>query len=183
MCSYCHAFILQWELVHHVRAKEEEVSVSYITASTSCNINYTVKGSLGVLLPHVFYFFHAILPFPRRSCHGVCLCHADPIPEFSLEVNPLSKSFNVSVDVADYPVYARWCYIKARVCKGNSPFLMQTFPSQPQSVVLDFPLLLPCVCMEVFPLLYNSISARFWDRLSGVSLSFPGLLQLQRCPS
>lgn len=110
-------------------------------------------------------------------CHGVCLCIADPVPAFSLEVNPVAKSFRVTLDVAEYPVYVKWCY-KGPVCIGSNSSKMHS-----QSEVHNFPFLLPCFCVEVGPPLYNFTSARLLDGLPGLSLSFPGLLQLYRCPS
>lgn len=63
------------------------------------------------------------------------------------------------------------------------PRCVQIIPSQSQSAVLDFPYLLPCTCVEVVPLLCKVISARLLDHLSGISVSFPGLLHWQGCPS
>lgn len=118
----------------------------------------------------MFWIF--FLPIPGQWCHGVCLCRAETPPAFSLEANPVSKTFKVKLDVADYPVCTRWCHLNGRVCNGNDsiPVLATARHSQPD--VLRFPFLLPCVCVQVAPLLENFTSAGLSGCLSGVSLSF-----------
>lgn len=107
--------------------------------------------------------------FPDHCANGACLCHADPIPAFSLEVNPFSKSFTITVDVADYPVHARWCYRNGSVCNGNNSFQS----GQSQSAILRFPFLLPCVCVEVVPPLDRFMSAMLVGRfLRGLLVFF-----------
>lgn len=156
------------------------VSLSYKTASTSCIANYTVKGCLGLSLPYVFDF---VLFFSSHSwtmvswcvCVCVCLCRAERLPAFSLEVNPLSKSFKVKMDVAEYPVCTRWCYLNWPGCFGNGSIPVPTTAPHSQPVDLRFPFLLPCLCVEVAPLLENFTPAGLPGRLSGVSLSLSRL--------
>lgn len=112
-----------WELVFEsVKAEaRNEIYVSYNSKSTRCNVTYTVKG---------------------------------PRPDFDLSVDQLSKSINVTVkhegDVQ--PVLAKWCYQKNAVsCMGgpdSKPIIISR--SQPQSGLLNFPYLLPCVCVQVY---------------------------------
>lgn len=50
-----------------------------------------------------------------------CVCDLDPIPDFDLSVNQLSKSITVTVEPGE-KVYARWCYQKNAVdCRAPSP--------------------------------------------------------------
>lgn len=139
------------------------------------------KASLGLLLPFIFLSVMQFIPFLDDGVMVcVCVCHAEPLPEFSLEVNPLSKSFKVQVDVADYPVYVRWCYSNGQVCRGNDSVPVQTISPLSQPDVLFFPFLLPCVCVEVeFHFWRISHQPGCGILLSGVSSSFPGLLHLQ----
>lgn len=142
-------------------------SLSYITASTKCSVSYTVKGCLGLSRPYVLDFFSS----HSWTMVSWCVSPETP-PAFSLEVNPVSKTFKVKLDVADYPVCTRWCHLNGRVCNGNDsiPVLATARHSQPD--VLRFPFLLPCVCVQVAPLLENFTSAGLSGCLSGVSLSF-----------
>ncbi|XP_074538342.1 interleukin-17 receptor E [Halichoeres trimaculatus] len=82
------------------------------------------------------------------SCTVSCTV-SDPVPNFSLSVNQSSKSINVTVDPG-HQVKIRWCYLKnSGGCiapSGNSPHIID--PSQSLSAVLNFPYLLPCVCVE-----------------------------------
>ncbi|XP_056131338.1 uncharacterized protein LOC130108444 [Lampris incognitus] len=82
----------------------------------------------------------------------------DPVPEFHLSVDPLTKSANLTVKPGA-KVYARWCYRKSQdECNGPPhSSLITTDPSQSPSVILNFPFLLPCVCVQVF---YTFLDAR-----------------------
>lgn len=152
---------------------------------------------------------------PDRAVRAMAcvFCHIDPVPVFELEVNPLSKSFNVTLDASDKPVYVSSCYRNGHRCSGipssrkdvgttagQTPSLhfflkkahflknvcdmyMQIIPSQSQSAVIHFPFLLPCVCVEVVPFLFHWISVRLPCHLSGISMSFPGVLPGGRFPS
>lgn len=48
----------------------------------------------------------------------MCVCHLDPVPAFELEVNQLSKSFNVTLGAGDSRVYARCCYRNTPLCRN-----------------------------------------------------------------
>ncbi|XP_008286445.1 interleukin-17 receptor E [Stegastes partitus] len=121
--QYSNTSFTLWELVHDCADAEagSAVYVSYSAPSTRCNVTYTVRG---------------------------------PRPDFDLSVDQSSKSINVTVkpqgDVM--PVYANWCYLKrGNNCLGGPDSKrININPSQPQSAVLTFPYLLPCVCVQVY---------------------------------
>ncbi|XP_056242002.1 uncharacterized protein LOC130175498 [Seriola aureovittata] len=74
----------------------------------------------------------------------------DPVPEFDLSVNRLSKSITVTVAPGE-KVYTRWCYSGGVQCNGDPLSTLITIdPSQSRSAVLNIPHLLPCVCVQVY---------------------------------
>uniref|UniRef100_A0A8C4EII0 Interleukin 17 receptor E n=1 Tax=Dicentrarchus labrax TaxID=13489 RepID=A0A8C4EII0_DICLA len=75
----------------------------------------------------------------------------DPIPNFELSVNQLSKSITVTVEPGD-KVYTMWCYQKSNMGCIVGPLSPQITidPAQSQSAVLNIPYLLPCVCVQVY---------------------------------
>ncbi|XP_022060717.2 uncharacterized protein LOC110958467 [Acanthochromis polyacanthus] len=122
-----------FELVHECVKAEvgSVVNVSYNTKSTHCSDTYTVQG---------------------------------PMPDFDLSVDQSSKSINVSVKPQEdgKPVYAKWCYQKnPSDCMGepdSKPVPINS--SEPQSALLNFPYLLPCVCVEVYYINIQDASRR-----------------------
>ncbi|XP_067448739.1 uncharacterized protein [Thunnus thynnus] len=79
----------------------------------------------------------------------------DPMPDFQLSVNQLSKSINVTVEPGDKKVYTRWCY-KTHICIGHGA-LITIDPTQSRSALLNIPHLLPCLCVQSY---YTHTDAR-----------------------
>ncbi|XP_042265800.1 uncharacterized protein LOC121896155 isoform X2 [Thunnus maccoyii] len=79
----------------------------------------------------------------------------DPMPDFQLSVNQLSKSINVTVEPGDKKVNTRWCY-KTHICIGHGA-LITIDPTQSRSALLNIPHLLPCLCVQSY---YTHTDAR-----------------------
>uniref|UniRef100_A0A3Q1FW25 Uncharacterized LOC110958467 n=1 Tax=Acanthochromis polyacanthus TaxID=80966 RepID=A0A3Q1FW25_9TELE len=115
---------------------------------------------LSTHLSHFFLQFVTrlyMLTFVVLMLCGCLFCGLGPMPDFDLSVDQSSKSINVSVKPQEdgKPVYAKWCYQK-----NPSDCMGEPDSKPPQSALLNFPYLLPCVCVEVYYINIQDASRR-----------------------
>ncbi|XP_028309979.1 uncharacterized protein LOC114467692 isoform X2 [Gouania willdenowi] len=73
----------------------------------------------------------------------------DPVPEFDLSVDHLSRSITVTVERGE-KVLVQWCYQSPGICQGNDSPLKAIDPSINPTDHFNLPHLLPCICVQAY---------------------------------